>query len=105
MINIGALNHVGSYPRHTRWTHLLHQDLKRALDPCSGRSSTDVNPLDLQNLMECYKSDPGEWAKYAYRDPSRGYTRNLVDNGNGKSNLVRRIRRGRCAKTEYRGLF
>ncbi len=69
--------------------HQLVQDPKLALGPFSGLNSTDVNPLDLQNLMECYKSDAGEWATYAYRDPSRGYTRKLVDNGNGKSNRVR----------------
>jgi cysteine dioxygenase len=39
--------------------------------------------------MENYTSCESEWSKYAFSDLSRGYTRNLVDEGNGKSNLVR----------------
>jgi hypothetical protein len=39
--------------------------------------------------MEQYNSKEAEWEKYAFGDTSRPYTRNLVDEGNGKSNLVR----------------
>lgn len=38
--------------------------------------------------MENYTSSEKDWEKYAFADLSRGYTRNLVDEGNGKSNLV-----------------
>lgn len=38
--------------------------------------------------MEEYISNEKDWDKYAFPDFSRGYTRNLVDEGNGKSNLV-----------------
>lgn len=66
----------------------LVQDLSNVLGPSSGIDSADVDPLDLQKLMEAYTSDEAEWQKYALGDPSRTYTRNLVDKGNGKSNLV-----------------
>lgn len=63
-------------------------DLSAALGPSSGLDSDDVNPLDIQRLMERYVSNSGEWASYALGDGSRSYTRNLIDEGNGKSNLV-----------------
>lgn len=66
----------------------LVQDLSNVLGPSSGLDSADVDPLDLQKLMEGYTSRDVEWQKYAWGDPSRTYTRNLVDKGNGKSNLV-----------------
>ena len=47
-----------------------------------------MDPADIQRLMERYTSDPEQWSKYALGDASRAYTRNLVDEGNGKSNLV-----------------
>lgn len=66
----------------------LVQDLSAALGPSSGLDSDDVDPLDIQRLMEGYISNSEEWSQYALGDPSRTYTRNLVDEGNGKSNLV-----------------
>jgi cysteine dioxygenase len=38
--------------------------------------------------MSIYTSNEQEWQEYALADPSRNYTRNLVDKGNGKSNLL-----------------
>jgi len=66
---------------------LVH-DLSAALGPSSGLDSDDVDPINIQRLMECYESNAMEWNKYALGDPSRKYTRNLVDEGNGKSNLL-----------------
>lgn len=66
----------------------LVQDLKDALGPSSGLTSEDVDVEHLKHLMEEYASSEREWSKYAFGDTSRGYTRNLVDEGNGKSNLV-----------------
>ena len=66
----------------------LVQNLSATLGPSSGLNSADVNPQDLQKFMEEYTSSTSEWAKYAWSDHSRAYTRNLVDRGNGKSNLV-----------------
>ncbi|GJN66955.1 cysteine dioxygenase [Purpureocillium lilacinum] len=62
--------------------------LKEALGPSSGLTSDDVNVDFLTRLMTDYDSQPAEWSKYAFGDASRGYTRNLVDEGNGKSNLL-----------------
>lgn len=67
----------------------LVEGLREALGPSSGIDSADVDPKSLQSLMEQYLSEPSEWKKYALNDRSRNYTRNLVDKGNGKSNLVR----------------
>lgn len=66
----------------------LVQDLSAALGPSSGLDSEDVNPHGIERLMEKYVSDETEWGVYAMSDVSRNYTRNLVDEGNGKSNLV-----------------
>ncbi|KMU79559.1 cysteine dioxygenase type 1 [Coccidioides immitis RMSCC 3703] len=66
----------------------LVQDLSDVLGPSSGLDSDDVDPMDIQRLMEGYTSNHSEWLHYALGDPSRAYTRNLVDEGNGKSNLL-----------------
>ena len=66
----------------------LVSDLSRILGPSSGLDSSEVDVKQLQKLMEDYVSSEKDWEKYAFEDLSRGYTRNLVDEGNGKSNLV-----------------
>lgn len=68
--------------------HNLVSDLSKILGPSSGLTSEEVNVQELFKLMENYTSSEEEWSKYAFSDLSRGYTRNLVDEGNGKSNLV-----------------
>ncbi|XP_048857066.1 cysteine dioxygenase type 1 [Brienomyrus brachyistius] len=50
-------------------------------------SSDSVNVEEVQTIMEAYESNPQEWMKFAKFDQYR-YTRNLVDNGNGKFNLM-----------------
>ena len=69
--------------------HQLVQDLSNVLGPSSGINSADVDPADLQRLMEQYTSRDLDWTIYAMNDSSKTYTRNLVDKGNGKSNVVR----------------
>lgn len=66
----------------------LVQDLSDALGPSSGVGPDDVDPTCIQDIMRCYQSDESQWAQYALPDLNRSYTRNLVDEGNGKSNLV-----------------
>lgn len=66
----------------------LVKALKVALGPCSGLTSDDVDVAYLTRLMEEYNADGKGWDRYAMADKTRGYTRNLVDEGNGKSNLV-----------------
>jgi cysteine dioxygenase len=68
--------------------HQLVDDLSRILGPSSGLGSADIDVKHLEELMISYISKESEWQKYAFSDLSRGYTRNLVDEGNGKSNLV-----------------
>ncbi|KAF2834520.1 cysteine dioxygenase [Patellaria atrata CBS 101060] len=68
--------------------HQLVKDLSNILGPSSGIDSEDVNPEDIQELMKNYTSTSSEWAPYAFSDTTRAYTRNLVDKGNGKSNLL-----------------
>lgn len=62
--------------------------LKEALGPSSGLTCDDIDIGYLTQLMRKYDSSGDEWKRYAFGDSSRGYTRNLVDEGNGKSNLV-----------------
>ena len=54
----------------------------------SGIDSADIDPNELQALMSNYISDEEEWKRYAFGVPTVPYTRNLVDRGNGKCNLV-----------------
>lgn len=68
----------------------LVRDLSVALGPSSGLDSSDIDPMKIQLLMEKYNSNSDEWSSYALGDSSRTYTRNLIDEGNGKSNLVSR---------------
>jgi cysteine dioxygenase len=66
----------------------LVEALSEKLGPCSGINSDDVDETELQQLMENYISNESEWAKYFFPASNMAYTRNLVDKGNGKSNLV-----------------
>ncbi|KAI1105177.1 cysteine dioxygenase type I [Jackrogersella minutella] len=66
----------------------LVKDIKDVLGPSSGLTSDDVDVEDLTHIMERYVSDKEEWSMYAMENASMGYTRNLVDEGNGKANLL-----------------
>jgi hypothetical protein len=66
----------------------LVRDLREVLGPSSGIDSKDTDPEVLQALMRAYTSKSSEWSKYALCEQSTNYTRNLIDQGNGKSNLV-----------------
>nr|XP_020635704.1 cysteine dioxygenase type 1 [Pogona vitticeps] len=50
-------------------------------------SDDKVSVAEIQTLMESYESNPEEWTRFAQFDQFR-YTRNLVDKGNGKFNLM-----------------
>ncbi|XP_063977791.1 cysteine dioxygenase type 1 [Diachasmimorpha longicaudata] len=50
--------------------------------------NTDIVDIDnVQKLLSLYRSNPHDWKKYAKFDRYR-YTRNLVDEGNGRFNLM-----------------
>ena len=67
--------------------HLI-AEINRILGPTSGLTTEGVDLEALTHLMENYESNEADWAPYAFSDLSRGYTRNLVDVGNGKANLL-----------------
>ena len=67
----------------------LVQDLSSVLGPSSGLNSGDVNLNEVLRLMKEYKSEDEHWVRYAISDKDKAVTRNLVDRGSGKSNLVR----------------
>ena len=77
---------------HDRFQELV-VDLSAKLGPSSGIDADDVDAGDLVKLMQQYISKESEWEKYALGNSRMPYTRNLVDRGNGKSNLVS-IKRG-----------
>lgn len=69
-------------------------ELVRALKDALGSSGLTCDDVDLDllmDLMKNYASDEKEWGAFAFANPSMAYTRNLVDEGNGKSNLVRPV--------------
>ena len=67
----------------------LVEDLSDVLTPTSGVSFEELDPSGVMDLMNAYKSQESEWEKYAFEDSNKIFTRNLIDRGNGKSNLVR----------------
>ncbi|KAL1897517.1 hypothetical protein Cpir12675_002305 [Ceratocystis pirilliformis] len=66
----------------------LVQEIKAVLGPSSGLTCDDIDLEGLTNLMRSYDSKVEEWQEYFIGDEKMGYTRNLVDEGNGKSNLL-----------------
>ncbi|KAK4507645.1 hypothetical protein PRZ48_001380 [Zasmidium cellare] len=68
--------------------HNLVQEINDILGPSNGIDSADVDVDELKKVMLDYRSVEDEWSKYAFADHSRAYTRNLVDRGNGKANLL-----------------
>ncbi|CAN8102352.1 unnamed protein product [Discula destructiva] len=66
----------------------LVETLKEALGPSSGLDSADVDVQALVKAMRGYDAKERGWVPYAMADAELAYTRNLVDEGNGKSNLL-----------------
>ncbi|XP_065166928.1 cysteine dioxygenase type 1 [Atheta coriaria] len=73
-------SHGGSLPVVQTLDDLV-AELRKVFD------GDDVNVEYVDYLMRSYKSNPAEWKKYAKFDRYK-YTRNLVDTGNGKYNLI-----------------
>lgn len=84
---LGAVGDVVAQRERDLFEELV-MALKEGLGPSSGLTSDDVDVDSLMEMMRAYDSGDMQWSKYAFGDASRGYTRNLVDEGNGKSNLV-----------------
>ncbi|KAI1490788.1 RmlC-like cupin domain-containing protein [Biscogniauxia mediterranea] len=66
----------------------LLADIRKTLGPSSGIDSDDVDVEQLMNFMRKYKSNPADWERFAMACEDMGYTRNLVDEGNGKANVL-----------------
>ncbi|XP_044746788.1 cysteine dioxygenase type 1 [Coccinella septempunctata] len=76
-----ANKHLGTFLPVINSLDDLIRELKVLFD------SDKVNVEFLNYLMKSYKSKPADWKKFAKFDRYR-YTRNLVDTGNGKYNLM-----------------
>ncbi|KAI9305474.1 cysteine dioxygenase type I family protein [Cunninghamella echinulata] len=66
----------------------LIQEIHNVLGPDGGLDSEHIDENEIIRLMEKYSSKAKDWQHYAMFDRSRPYTRNLVDDGNGKFNLM-----------------
>lgn len=82
-----SMKHVDTRLEQNSFDKLV-TSLTETLGPSSGLTLDDVNVTSLMCLMKLYDSRDCDWAKYAFGDSDTDYTRNLVDEGNGKSNLV-----------------
>lgn len=72
-----------------RTLHDLVARIHDELGPDAGLDSEHIDANRIIALMESYNSNAEDWEQYAMFDHSRAYTRNLVDDGNGK---VRKLR-------------
>lgn len=67
----------------------LIADLRAVLGPSSGLDAAEVDVEALMERVRQYNErNEHEWAPYALADPTRGYTRNGVDDINKKANLL-----------------
>jgi len=73
------MDKISKVPQITSLEHLI-EELHKAF----GEETVDTDRV--KGLLQTYKSNPNDWKKYVFFDPHR-YTRNLIDNGNGKFNL------------------
>jgi cysteine dioxygenase len=66
-------------------TSMDFQELKLKLDELLGGDVADVD--QIRAAMQAYSSDMSDWEEYAHWS-DHCYTRNLIDDGNGKYNLM-----------------
>ena len=70
--------------------HNLVQELSGYLDTAQSLAFSEIcDPNAVIHRMREYQSDRSEWVKYAYEDANQCFTRNMVERGLGKSNIVR----------------
>lgn len=70
--------------------HTLVQELSGYVDTARSLSFSEIcDPDAVIQRMKNYRSDRCEWAKYAHEDGDQCFTRNMVERGRGKSNIVR----------------
>lgn len=71
-----------------RFQQLIY-NIQAKLGPNNGIVSSNSVRLKLESLLQGYRSEEEAWQRFAFKDPSQTFTRNLVDRGNGNYNLVR----------------
>lgn len=70
--------------------HSLVRELSGYLDKAKSLAFSEIcDPDTVIQRMREYRSDRSEWAKYALEDGNQCFTRNMVERGLGKSNIVR----------------
>ena len=70
--------------------HNLVQELSGYVDTAQSLAFSEIcDPNAVIQRMKEYRSDRSEWAKYALEDGNQCFTRNMVERGSGKSNIVR----------------
>ncbi len=69
--------------------HKLVRELSGYIDTAQSSAFSEIcNPDTVIQRMKEYRSDRLEWAKYAHADGNQCFTRNMVERGLGKSNIV-----------------
>lgn len=69
--------------------HNLVQELSGYIDTAESLAFSEIcDPNAVIQRMKQYQSYTREWARYAYRDEAQCFTRNMVDRGLGKSNIL-----------------
>ncbi|KAE8154057.1 RmlC-like cupin domain-containing protein [Aspergillus avenaceus] len=66
----------------------LVRDIKAYLGESGGIDSADVDEAHIISLARKYISNPNDWLRYFYNDPSKNYTRNAIENINRKANIL-----------------
>lgn len=87
--NIGDIQTIRKkYVDNTSHLSTQPNSLKELIDLLYQAFATNEVNIDyVYTIMSNYKGNPKEWAPYIKFQPNR-YTRNLVDAGNGKFNLM-----------------
>ena len=76
--------------QHLDAFHNLVQELSGYLDKARSLAFSEIcDPDTVIQRMKEYRSDRSEWVKYAHEDGNQCFTRNMVERGLGKSNIVR----------------
>jgi cysteine dioxygenase len=88
-------NNLAPYDPSSSSNDFKLSDLVKSIHHVLGDEGLDSEKIDAEQiiqLMTRYSSNSADWNKYTLFDHSRAYTRNLIDDGNGKVNHTRRDR-------------
>lgn len=86
-IHIDSVSYSSSTDPHSKNNDFKLPDLIQSIHNVLGDEGLDSEHIDAQKiiqLMEKYSSNSVDWNQYTLFDHSRAYTRNLIDDGNGK---------------------